>query len=349
MKLLGLTFGILGIAAMFAMCIGTEFVFNAAFYRSEGEEKLLKAMQAEIDSAYARHPVYGPLILSARRSSEQLEKNTGQMLDQNMRATNEKSGRIVEQYNLAINKNAETSLKNTALILKAKEEIEKPIRERYAAAIANARGENTTGKLTSLVLTMVMPLLAIFLAFFRESLFENMIENIAALVGGLLCQLVVSYQSALGNYRMLNSAWFAGIWLAASVVALPLIYVAGAKIFVKLWAWYKRIERKKPVASEGNGFHAKPQAVIQQDEEPMPATRQNAAEYVAWLYVRRGEPKGMGRTYGRVAGFTNTSHTSFMRLVKKFRSLKMTEAEVKRGLSERTIQEINAKLKGVKV
>lgn len=347
MKLVGLIFGILGIVAMFCMCIGTEFVFNAAFYRSEGEEKLLKAMQAEIDTAYARHPVYGPLLRAAQKNAKALADNNVSMQAQNESALKGVRRDEVRQYNTSINENVKTSGEVAALIERAKAEIEKPIRERYAAAIANARGENTTGKLTSLVLTMIMPLLAIFLAFFRESLFENKIENIAALVGGLLCQLVVSYQSALGNYRMLNSAWFAGIWLAASVVALPLIYVAGAKLFVKLWAWYKRVERKKAATAEGNGFHAKPQAVIEQDDEPVLVTRENAAEYVAWLYVRSGEPKGMGRTYGRVAGFTNTSHTSFMRLVKKYRALKMTEAEVKRGLSERTIAQIESKLKGV--
>lgn len=333
---------------MFAMCIGTEFVFNAAFYRSEGEEKLLKAMQAEIDSAYARHPVYGPLLRAAQKNVQALADNNVSMQAQNESALRGVRRNEVRQYNTSIQQNVKSSGEVAAQIERAKTEIEKPIRERYAAAIANARGENATGKLTSLVLTMVMPLLAIFLAFFRESLFENKIENIAALVGGILCQLVVSYQSAIGNYRMLNSAWFAGIWLAASIVALPLIYVAGAKLFVKLWAWYKRVERKKASPAD-NGFTAKPQAVIEQDDEPMPVTRENAAEYVAWLYVRRGEPKGMGRTYGRVAGFTNTSHTSFMRLVNKYRKLRTSEGEVKVkcGLSERTIAQIDAKLKGV--
>ena len=346
MKLSGLIAGILGIAAMFAMCIGTEFVFNAAFYRSEGEEKLLKTQQAEIDSAYARHPVYGPLLRAAQKNAQALADNNVSMQAQNESALKSVRRNEVVQYNTSIQTNVASSEKVAAQIERAKVEIEKPIRERYAAAVANARGENTTGKLTSLVLTMIMPLLAIFLAFFRENLFENRLENIAALVGGLLCQGVVSWQSMIGNHHMLNSWPFAIIWFAASVVALPLIYVAGAKLFVKLWAWYNKIERKKPVA-EGNGFHAKPETVIAQDDEPRAAMNENSADYVAWLFVRRGEPKGMGRTYGRVAGYTQSSHTSFVNKVKKFRREKITEAEVKRGLSERTIQEINSKLKGV--
>lgn len=344
MKLVGLIAGILGIAAMFCMCIGTEFVFNAAFYRSEGEEKLLKTMQAEIDSAYARHPVYGPLLRAAQKNAQALADNNVSMQAQNESALKSVRRNEVAQYNTSIERNVKSSGEVAALIERAKVEIEKPIRERYAAAIANARGENTTGKLTSLVLTMIMPLLAIFLAFFRESLFENRIENIAALVGGLLCQLVVSYQSALGNYRMLNSAWFAGIWLAASIVALPLIYVAGAKLFVKLWAWYKRVERKKPVAAEGNGFHAKPEAVIEQDDEPRTPISENASDYVAWLYHRLGEPAGYGRLYARVSGLSNTT---FRRKVAKFGKQKVTEAEVKRGLSEKAILKINSQLKGV--
>lgn len=343
MKLLGLIAGILGIAAMFGMCIGTEFVFNAAFYRSEGEEKLLKAQQAEIDSAYARHPVYGPLLRAAQKNAQALADNNASMQQQNESALRGVRRDEVKQYNTSIQTNVASSEKVSAQIDHAKVEIEKPIRERYAAAIANARGENATGKLTSYVLTMVMPLLAIFLAFFRESLFENRTENIAALVGGLLCQLVVSYQSALGNFRMLNSEWFAGIWLAASLVALPLIYVAGARLFVKLWKWYKSVERKKPVAAE-NGFHAKRESVIEQDDEPLTEISENASDYVAWRFVRHGEPKGLGRTYGRVSGL---AHTSFMNRVRKYRKLRITEAEVKRGLSEKTIQEINAKLKGV--
>lgn len=344
MKLLGLTFGILGIAVMFGMCIGTEFVFNAAFYRSEGEEKLLKTMQAEIDSAYARHPVYGPLLRAAQKNAQALADNNVSMQAQNESALRGVRRDEVKQYNTSIQTNVASSEKVAAQIERAKAEIEKPIRERYAAAIANARGENATGKLTSYVLTMVMPMLAIFLAFFRESLFENRIENIAALVGGLLCQLVVSYQSALGNYRMLNSAWFAGIWLAASIVALPLIYVAGAKLFVKLWAWYKRAERKKPVAVEGSGFHAKPEAMIEQDDEPRTPISENASDYVAWRFAREGEPAGYGRLYARVSGLSNTT---FRRKVAKFKKQRVTEAEVKRGLSGKTIQEIENKL-GVK-
>ncbi len=346
MKILGLTFGIIGIAAMFAMCIGTEFVFNAAFYRSEGEEKLLKAQQAEIDSAYARHPVYGPLIRAAQKNAQALADNNASMQSQNESALRGVRRDEVRQYNTSIQTNVASSEKVAAQIERAKEEIERPIRERYAAAIANARGENATGKLTSYVLTMVMPLLAIFLAFFRESLFKNKIENISALVGGLLCQLVVSYQSALGNYRMLNSAWFAGIWLAASLVAIPLIYVAGAKLFVKLWAWYKHVERKKPAAAEVNGFHAKPESVIEKDDEPRAAISENASDYVAWLYQRHGEPSGYGRLYARVSGLSNTT---FRRKVARFKKQKVTEAEVKRGLSEATIHKINAKLKGVEV
>lgn len=343
MKISGLIAGILGIAAMFGMCIGTEFVFNAAFYRSEGEEKLLKAQQAEIDSAYVRHPVYGPLIRAAQKNATTLANNNASMQAQNESAIRGVRRKEVRQYNESIQTNVSSSKTVAAQIERAKEEIERPIRERYASAIANARGENATGRMTSYVFTMIMPILAICLAFFRESLFDKKHEMIMAFVGGWLCQGVVTWQSAGGVYALFKSLEFALLWGAASVTAIPLIYVAGAKIFVKLWAWYKRVERKKPVAVE-NGFHAKPEAVIEQDDEPRTEIIENASDYVAWRFHREGEPKNYGRLYARVSGLPNTT---FRRKVAKFRKQRVTEAEVKRGLSESTIQKINSQLQGV--
>lgn len=344
MKLVGLTFGIIGIVAMFCMCVGTEFVFNAAFYRSEGEEKLLKTMQAEINSAYARHPVYGPLLRAAQKNAQALADNNESMQAQNESALKGVRRYEVRQYNTSINENVKTSGEVAALIERAKVEIEKPIRERYAAAIANARGENATGKLTGVILTIVMPVLVIVLAFFRDNIFVEKYFKVAAWVGAIACQAIVSWQSAKGSYKLFGDEVYTGLWFFGSLVVCPLIYDGGAKCFFKLLSWYYKVERKKPVAAEGNGFHTKPEVLVEQDDGPRTPISDNASDYVAWLYNRLGKPERYGRLYARVSGLPNTT---FRRRVAKFGKKKVTEAEVKRGLSERTIQEINAKLKGV--
>lgn len=334
--------GYFGLLTVFGCLLAVEFSFNRQYYLAKGAETLERECNAAIDSTMARDG----LLQQYAMQQAVLARNNFSKQNQNERAitdSNRDAGKV-QQYDTSIKETAREAVSLGDKIGAREREIAAEVRERFAAR----RKSYDDNALFGMAVTVIMPLLALLLALAREILFETKATKQAATIGSVFCQLTISYMTWEASFARFHSQLFSWLWVLATGFSFPVMYMAIAKAGVAInrlrpkprkheAAKSNAVFSKAAPAENGNGFHEAGEELENGKATLGERQRKLLQRYYVWLYVRAGQPKGLGASYKRAA---QMGHGTFYRQAAKLEKMQLTEAEVIKGLAPATLAQV---------
>lgn len=337
-------FGYIGLLAVFACLLAVEFSFNRQYYLAKGAETLERECNAAIDSMKARDG----LLQQYAMQQAVLARNNVSKQAQNERAMTDgkRDPGKVQQYDGSITSTAGQVMTLGDKIAAREIEIATETRARFAAR----RKSFDDNAMFGMAVTVIMPLLALLLALAREILFEIKGSKYAATVGSVFCQLTISFMTWEASFARFHSQLFSWLWVLATGFSFPVMYMAIAKASVALNRLRPKPRKRKAFKSNSifgkaaqaeseNGFHESEDEPENGNGTIAERQRKLVQRYYVWLYVRAGQPKGLGASYKRAA---QMGHGTFYRQAAKIEKMQLTEAEVIKGLSPATLAQVRS-------